>query len=255
MNPIAFKLFGFPIRYYSLFILLGVVISYFIIQKDLKKENIDKDTIFNMFFITIIMGIIGARLYYIVFNFSYYKENILEMIQIYNGGLAIHGGIIMGLITLYIYTKKHKLNFFKITDTIAPCLLLSQALGRWGNFFNSEAYGIKTTLSHLENIHIPSFIIKGMYINGSYYTPTFFYESILCFLGFVIIVVYKKYRNNLKVSTSLYLIIYGLIRLFIERYRLDALMLFDIKVAQLVSIIMIITAIILLLTRKKTTNI
>ncbi len=255
MNPVAFNLFGLQIRFYSLFILLGVTISYFIIKKEFVKEQINEEVLFNMFFLTIIFGIIGARFYYVIFNFSYYKNHILEIIQIYNGGLAIHGGIIAGLITLKVYTKKYNIDFFKTTDIIAPCLILSQGIGRWGNFFNSEAYGTKTTLHHLQNLHIPNFVIKGMHIDGSYYTPTFFYESILCIIGFIILLLCKKYFNKKGITTGLYLIIYGLIRFFIESYRLDSLMIFNFKAAQIVSIVMLFIGLIIIIKFSKTKNV
>ena len=250
MNPIAFSIFGLQIRYYSIFILFGITISYFMIKRQLKSE-MDEEVLFNMFFITIIMGILGARTYYVIFNISYYKNNILEIIQIYNGGLAIHGAILSGLITLYYYTKKYNLKFLKITDAIAPFLILSQGIGRWGNFFNSEAYGTKTSLAHLQNLHLPKFIINGMHINGVYYTPTFLYESILCFLGFLVLIILKKKMKTDGLITSFYLIIYGIIRFFIESYRLDSLMFLNIKMAQIISIIMIIIGFLMIILFKK----
>lgn len=252
MNPVAFSIFGFGIRYYSLFILGAVLLSYFLITKEAKKFDVDKDFIFNMFFWSIIIGIFGARLYYVLFSWDYYGGNFKEIFKIYNGGLAIHGGILAGLITVYIYTRKHKFRFLKALDMIAPYLILSQSIGRWGNFFNSEAYGMAVSRETLENLLIPNFIIKGMHINGLYYFPTFFYESILCFLGFIILYNFRK-RKSTKVgqTTALYLIFYGIIRFFIEALRTDSLIFVGLKAAQLVSIIMIIAGIYLLIKSRK----
>lgn len=246
MSPIAFSIFGLDVRYYSLFILIGVGIAYFMIVKEAKRFNISSDFIFNMFFWTLVVGIIGARLYYVVFNWDYFGSHISEIWQIWNGGLAIHGGIIFGLIMVSIYTKKHNIRTIKIIDMIVVPLILAQALGRWGNFFNSEAYGAATTLNHLRNLHIPEFVIDGMNINGIYYTPTFFYESLWCLLGFIIMFVLRR-RKFIKVGqvTSIYLIWYGVGRFFIEASRTDSLILLGFKMAQIVSIVFVVIGLIL----------
>lgn len=248
MNPVFFSIFGLEIRYYSLFILIGVFLSYFMMIREAKKFNISADDIFNMFFWTIIIGIIGARLYYVVFNWEYFGSHISEIWQIWQGGLAIHGGIIFGLITMSICARKYNLRLLRILDMAAPPLILAQAIGRWGNFFNSEAYGVATSLNHLRSLHIPEFIIDGMQINGIYYTPTFFYESLWCFLGFLILMIVKRLKY-VKVGqiASIYLMWYGVGRFFIEASRTDSLTLLGFKVAQIVSLIMIIIGAVLFL--------
>lgn len=246
MNPIAFKIFGFEIRYYSLFILTGVILAYFLIVKEAKRFKIKEDEIFNMFFYTLIVGIIGARAYYVLFTWEYFGRHIDEIIKIWEGGLAIHGGIIAGTITIAIYCKHHNLNLLKILDIISPAVILAQSIGRWGNFFNSEAYGAATTLGHLKSLHIPGFIIKGMKINGIYYTPTFFYESLWCLLGFIIMIIIRRFKL-IKTGQifSFYLIWYGIGRFFIESLRTDSLIFMGFKAAQIVSIIMIIIGILI----------
>lgn len=252
MNPIAFKIFGFEIRYYSLFILLGVTIAYFMIMREAKKFKMNEDSIFNMFFWTLIIGIIGARIYYVIFNWDYFGSHMNEIWQIWQGGLAIHGGILFGLIALLIYCKKNKINVTKILDMIVPSLILAQAIGRWGNFFNSEAYGAATTYAHLKKLHIPNFIISGMHINGIYYTPTFFYESLWCLLGFIILMIirHRKY-TKIGMQVGFYLIWYSVGRFFIEASRTDSLILCGFKAAQIVSIIMIIVGIVLIVKASK----
>lgn len=246
MSPVFFTIFGLEIRYYSLFILIGVFIAYFMMTKEAKRFNISADDIFNMFFWTMIIGIAGARLYYVVFNWEYFSSHISEIWQIWQGGLAIHGGIIFGLITIAIYTKKYNIRLIRILDMAVVPLILAQAIGRWGNFFNSEAYGVATSLNHLQSLHIPEFVIRGMNINGIYYTPTFFYESIWCFIGFIILLVARK-TKYIKIGqlTSIYMMWYGVGRFFIEASRTDSLTLLGIKVAQIVSIIMFIIGIVL----------
>ena len=247
MNPIAFTLFDFEVRWYSIFILIGVILAYLQLMIEVKKFKMSEDSIFNMTFWTLIIGIIGARLYYVLFNWEYFGSHIGEIWQIWQGGLAIHGGIITGLITIALYCRKNDMRTIKILDMVVPGVILAQAIGRWGNFFNSEAYGAATTIEHLQSLHVPNFIIEGMHINGTYYTPTFFYESLWCVCGFLMIYIIRS-RKYCKVSqaTAIYLIWYGLGRFFIEASRTDSLMFLGFKIAQIVSIIMIIIGIILI---------
>lgn len=246
MNPVALNVFGFEVRWYSLLILIGVLIAFFSIMREAKKFNISGDFIFNMFFWTIIIGILGARLYFVIFNWGWFGSHISEIWQIWRGGLAIHGGIIFGLITISIYCRKYNIRTLKIIDMIVVPLILAQAIGRWGNFFNNEACGPASTLNHLQSLHIPMFIINGMEGNGVYYTPTFFYESLWCILGFIILLVAKKFRF-LKIGqlTSIYLIWYGIGRFLIEALRTDPLTFLGFKMAQIVSLIMILIGVVL----------
>lgn len=241
MNPVLITLFGFEIRWYSVLILSGVLIAIFLLIKEGKRFNIPKDFLFNMAFWVVIFGIIGARLYYCIFNFNLYKDNLIDIFKIWEGGLAIHGGIIAGFITLLIYTKKYSVNTLKITDMTVIPLLLAQAIGRWGNFFNSEAHGAATTYYHLKELHIPEKIIEGMKIGNVYYHPTFFYESIYCLIGFVILLFVRRYRYLKRGQlTALYLMYYSVGRFFIESLRTDSLMFGAFKVAQLVSVVLFI---------------
>ena len=195
MNPILLQIGSIKIYYYSIMILIGVIIGSFLVIKESNKFNISKNKTTDMLFYTMIFGIIGARIYYVLFNLNYYSKNIIDIIKIWEGGLAIHGGIIAGSLYIIYYTRKNKINTLKMFDICAPGILIGQALGRWGNFFNGEAHGPITTLEHLKNLHIPNFIIKGMYINGNYYIPTFFYESLWCIIGLIIILLIKRTKK------------------------------------------------------------
>ncbi|MBP3921245.1 MAG: prolipoprotein diacylglyceryl transferase [Bacilli bacterium] len=246
MNPILIQIGTIKIYWYSIIIILGIIIGTLLINVEAKKHNISKEKISDMMFYTIIIGVIGARIYYVIFNLNYYINNPLDIIKVWEGGLAIHGGIIAGAITMIYYTKKHNLNTLKTFDICAPGLLIGQAIGRWGNFFNSEAHGPITTLEHLQNQKIPNFIIEGMNINGNYYLPTFFYESLCCILGLLIILIIRKTKiPKIGQITSFYLIWYSIERFIIESYRTDSLMLNNLKQAQIISIIMIIIGIII----------
>lgn len=231
------------IHLYSICICLAMIIGIFLLLRESKKFNIPENFIIDLSLGTIISAIIGARIYYVLFNLQYYS-NIIDIFKVWEGGLAIHGGIIGGIIFLIFYTKKHKVNTLRILDMSVVSLVIGQAIGRWGNFFNYEAHGSLTTKTFLESIHIPNFIINGMYINNHYYQPTFLYESIWCFLLFLTLYFYKKRKcTKLGQTTALYLILYSVGRFFIESLRTDSLLLFNFKIAQLVSIIMIIIGI------------
>lgn len=241
MNRIALDLGFIQIYWYSIMILIAILLGLIVIYKEVKRQGVNEDFFINLAFYTIIVGIIGARLYYVLFNFNYYKNNLFEILEIWNGGLAIHGAIIFGTIFVFFYCKKYKVNFLKIADILVVGLLLAQAIGRWGNFFNQEAYGIVVERVQLEKMFIPKFIIEGMYIKGSYYTPTFLYEFIWNILGviFLMIMRRRKYRK-IGQTFSLYLMWYSIGRFFIEGLRTDSLMLGELRIAQFVSIVMFI---------------
>ena len=251
MNRVAFNIFGFNVYYYSLCILLGVIIAYILITREGKKQGLPKEFISDLIFYTLIIGILGARVYYCVFNLNYYLANPSEILKIYNGGLAIHGGVIAGLIFVYFYTKKKNVSFIKILDIVAPAVIIAQSFGRWGNFFNQEAHGGITTYQNLKNMHIPEFIINGMHIEDKYYYPTFFFESIWCLIGFIILMIARRNKNLRKgFQIGFYFIWYGIGRFFIETLRTDSLMFFGLKIAQIVSLIGIIIGIIIIVTNR-----
>lgn len=251
MNRVAFNIIGFNVYYYSLCILLGVIVAYILITREGKKQGLPKEFISDLIFYTLIIGILGARVYYCVFNLDYYLANPSEILKIYNGGLAIHGGVIAGLIFVYFYTKKKNVSFIKILDIVAPAVIIAQSFGRWGNFFNQEAHGGITTYQNLKNMHIPEFIINGMHIEGKYYYPTFFFESIWCLIGFIILMIARRNKNLRKgFQIGFYFIWYGIGRFFIEAFRTDSLMLFGLKIAQIVSLIGIIIGIIIIVTNR-----
>lgn len=252
MNPILIEIGNIKIYWYSVMILLGVLIGSYLVLRESKRFNISKSKISDMLFYTIIFGIIGARIYYVIFNFDYYINNPIDIIKVWEGGLAIHGGIIAGVIYLIYYTKKNNLNTLLITDICVPGVLIGQALGRWGNFFNGEAHGPITTLEYLQNLHLPKFIINGMNIDGNYYIPTFFYESLWCLIGLIIVLLIRRILKIKKGNiTGFYLIWYGIGRFLIEQLRTDSLMLNTLKQAQIISIIMIIIGIIMLIYSRK----
>ncbi len=248
MNPVLFTYGNFEIRWYSVLILIAVFLSYFFIKKEAGRFGVKKDFTFNLMFWTLIFGIIGARLYYVLFNWSEYAINPISILKIWEGGLAIHGGLIAGLITVLLYTKKYHMRTIRILDFIVVPLLLAQAIGRWGNFFNGEAHGAATTVEALKSLFVPDFVIKGMVIDNIVYMPTFYFESLVCFGAFIILLIIRRLKY-LKVGTltAAYLLIYGVLRFFIEFSRTDALLLGGFKIAQIVSVIMALVGLAILM--------
>lgn len=248
MNRVALDLGFIQVYWYSIFIFLGMLTACILIYREAKRRNIDNDFLVDLTFYALIFGIIGARLYYVVFNLDYYLSHPIEIFQIWNGGLAIHGGLFAGLITVLVYCKRKKVKAIHILDMIVVGIIIGQAIGRWGNFFNQEAYGAITSLEALQAQPIPNFVIKNMYILGAYRQPTFFYESIGCLLGFIVLL-FLRTKKDLKQGTltAAYLIWYGFLRFFIESMRSDALMLGPLKIAQLVSLGFVLVGIIMII--------
>lgn len=234
MNPIAFYVFGISIRWYGILIATGMLFGIILAKYNCKCRDINFDSLLDVVLITLPIAIIGARLYYVVFQFNDYKDNLLNVFNIRQGGLAIHGGIIFALISAFIITRYKNINFLKLIDVAAPSIIIAQALGRWGNFFNSEAHGGPVAYSFIA--HFPSFIQKGMYINGVYYQPTFLYESIWNVFVFVILMIILRKNKRYGIVFFTYLGLYSIGRFFIEGLRTDSLMLGPIRVAQLVSL-------------------
>jgi phosphatidylglycerol---prolipoprotein diacylglyceryl transferase len=234
MNPIAFSIGGFDIRWYGILIATGMVLGILMANYNCKWRTVDYDNLLNIVLLAIPIGIVGARLYYVIFEFKNYENNILEAFNIRNGGLAIHGGLIFGIGSALIYTKIKKLNFIKFADVAAPSIILAQALGRWGNFFNQEAHGDVVSYEFIK--HFPMFIQNGMNINGVYYNPTFLYESIWNIIVFIILMIMlRKSKRNGIVFFS-YIGLYSVGRFIIEGMRTDSLMLGNIRMAQFVSL-------------------
>ncbi len=256
MNRIAVDLGFIQIYWYSIFMFMSILVGAIICYFEMRKRGISDTFLTNLIFYNVIFGIAGARLYYVLFNFNLYKNNPVEMLEIWNGGLAIHGAIIAGTIVTFIYCKKKKQSVLEIFDIIVVGLIIGQAIGRWGNFFNSEAYGAVTTLETLQSQGIPKFIIDGMYIMGAYHQPTFFYESVWNMFGFLAMIIIRRFYPYLKVGqlTAFYLIWYSTARFFIEGMRTDSLMLSSFKVAQIVSVILFIIGIVLFIVRGMGSN-
>lgn len=246
MDRVFLSIGPINIYWYSILIVISILIGMYFSVKEAKKNNLTKEFIYDLIFYLIPVAVIGARIYYVIFNFSEFKYNLFDIFKIWEGGLAIYGAVIASIIFIIYYCKKKEKNILLTLDTFAPYLILGQAIGRWGNFINKEAHGAITTYEYLKSIHIPNFIIEGMYINGSYYIPTFLYESLWNIIGFIILLIIRKinkYQSKGLLVFS-YFIWYGIGRFFIEGLRTDSLYIGIFRVSQLVSILLIIIGII-----------
>ncbi|NLZ48936.1 MAG: prolipoprotein diacylglyceryl transferase [Clostridiales bacterium] len=235
MNPVAFTIFGIDIRWYGILISIGMIAAVYLSSFTCKWRDVDFDSLFDVVILALPFGIIGARLYYVIMEFEQYKDNLWDIFNIRQGGLAIHGGLILAILTTYLYTRHKKYDFWAMADVAAPCIILAQAIGRWGNFMNGEAHGGEVTKEFISKF--PAFIQKGMYINGSYYHPTFLYESLWNLLVCIILLILLKKSKRKGIVIFSYMGLYSIARYFIEALRTDSLWLGPFRVAQLVSII------------------
>ncbi|MDD4725565.1 MAG: prolipoprotein diacylglyceryl transferase [Tissierellia bacterium] len=240
MDPIAFTIFGLEVRWYGILIASAVVIGTILAIKEAKRKGISEDTILDLLLFVLPAAIIGARLHYVLFSWDNYKNNLIEILNIRGGGLAIHGAVIAGVIVGLIFAKVKKISFWELADIIAPSLILGQSIGRWGNYANQEAYGGPTDLPW-------AIVVDGVKVH-----PTFLYESIWNLLVFLFLVYYS--RKMIKKDGEvflLYIIIYSIGRLFIEGLRTDSLMFGPFRIAQLLSLASIIIGAFIFYKRRK----
>lgn len=240
MDPVAFKIFGIEVMWYGILISLGVLIGTAIALRETKRQGINENDFIDMLLYAIPAALIGARIYYVIFSWDYYKDNLSQIFNFRGGGLAIHGAIISAVIVAILFTRKRRMNFWQIADIASPSIILGQAIGRWGNYINQEAYGTPTDLPW------------GIMIDGIKVHPTFLYESIGDFLVFLFLLWYR--RKKVKVSGEvflLYIMLYSIVRFFVEGLRTDSLMFGPIRVAQLVSVITVILSLFYINKRRK----
>lgn len=240
MDPVAFQIFGLEVRWYGILIASGVLIGAILAIREAKRVGLDEETLMDFLIWEVPLCLVGARLYYVIFSWDLYRDNPIEALNTRNGGLAIHGAIITAIIVAIIFTKIRKIDFWTIADVCAPSLVLAQSIGRWGNYINQEAHGGPTNLPW------------GIMVNGVKVHPTFLYESIWNFLVFLFLLWYSRSKQKVKGEVFLlYIALYSFIRFFIEGLRTDSLMLGPIRVAQLVSIIGVASAIYILNKKRK----
>ena len=252
LNPIAFQIGGLEVHWYGIIIASAVVLAVFLAVREGERRGLNEDVFYDLILWAIPISIITARIYYVIFEWSYYSQHPSEIYRIWDGGIAIYGCLIGAVIVFIIFCRHRHLPVWLVLDVAAPTVILAQGIGRWGNFMNQEAHGLPTTLAFLQQLHLPNFIIQQMKINGVYYQPTFLYESVWDVLGFIVLVS-LRHRSKLfkrgEVFFS-YVIWYSFGRFFVEGMRTDSLMLGSLRVSQWLSVILFVGAICWLLARR-----
>lgn len=268
------NVFGITIAYYGMIIALGMLLGVSLILHRAKKDGLDPDQCLDICIFTIIFAVIGARIYYVAFAWDYYKDNLLSIFNIRQGGLAIYGGVLAGILTAYIMCRIKKIPFLQFADLAAPGLLVGQIMGRWGNFFNREAFGDYTNSLFAMAIPTDYYVGKGTLtgmVNSGIITsemanhmqvydgmqwitvhPTFLYESVWNLLLLIVIVIYRKHKKFDGEIFLMYLWGYGLGRVWIEGLRSDSLMLpfLNMKVSQMLAAICVLVCSVLIVKKR-----
>jgi phosphatidylglycerol---prolipoprotein diacylglyceryl transferase len=252
IDRVAIALGPFQIYWYGVIIMSGAFIGLLIATRESERLFLPRETFVDLVFFAIPISIIFARVYYVIFKWEYYSAHPNQILAIWEGGLAMHGVLLGAILTIKVFSKVREILFWKITDILAPSLILGQAIGRWGNFINQEAHGGPVSRGFLEDLFLPEFIINQMYIEGTYYHPTFLYESLWNFGGFIVLMSLR--RTNLRRGELFltYIIYYSFGRFFIEGMRTDSLMLTEnLRIAQVISIVLTLVAIQIIWYRRK----
>lgn len=238
-GPIAVSIAGFDIRWYGILIASGALLALYISYRRAPRCGLASEDVLDIVLGILPVGILGARIYYVIFNWDYYSHSPSEIINIRSGGLAIHGGLILGMITAYVICRYKKISFIDAADLILPSVALAQAIGRWGNFFNNEAYGTETTL--------PWAII----IDDKSVHPTFLYESVWCFIMFIALSYAFKRRKFSGQIACMYGLLYAPERFLVEGLRTDSLMIGFLRQAQVISIVIFVVSLALYMYLKR----
>lgn len=241
----AFSFLGIDVYWYGIIIALGLISAFIYGSYASEKEGISQNDFLNMFIIAVPCAIIGARLYYCIFSFDEYKDNLTDIFNLRQGGLAIYGGVIAAAIVVLVYCKIKKIKYTKVLDILAVGLLIGQCIGRWGNFVNGEAFG--TAANHFLAMTIVS---NGRTIAENVH-PTFLYESLWNLLGIAVLLIYKRKRLFSGELFCLYMVWYGFGRMFIEGLRTDSLYIGDYRISQLLSAVILIVGILLIIRGRK----
>lgn len=234
-TSIAISLGPLTIRWYGILVALAFSIGAYIAYSQAKRLKLDTEELLNILIIIIPSSIIGARLYYVAMRWDFYGTHTSQILKTWMGGLAVHGGIIAAVLAIFLYCRLRKQNFLTWLDILSPSLALGQAIGRWGNYFNQEAYGYETNLPW------------AMFIDGAYRHPTFLYESLWALLVFLLLYTLSKRAHHTGAIFAIYMIAYSVGRFFIEMLRTDSLMIGPLRMAMVISVLCVIGGIIILI--------
>lgn len=231
--PKTFSIFGFNIAMYGIIIAIAMLVGTLVAAAMYKKDGKNPDLVWDFIIFGIIFGVIGARLYYVIFQWDYYKDNLLKIFNLREGGLAIYGGVIAAFITVFVFSKIKKIDFFDFLDSLVPGLILGQAIGRWGNFFNREVFGqysdgflaMRLPIDAVRPTDISADLATHIAPGANYIDvhPTFLYESLWNLGVFLLIFFLRRHKKFAGEMALLYLGGYGLGRAWIEGIRTDQL--------------------------------
>lgn len=235
INPVAFKLWGIEIYFYGMIIALAFCFATVLALNHCSKYDIKQDDIIDFLLVVIPIAIVGARLYYVCFSWDKYKDNLSEIFRVWHGGIAIYGAIFASVITAYLFATARRINKYKFFDFLSPYLVLGQAIGRWGNFVNQEAYGVETNLPWRMEILDPT----NLQIISVH--PTFLYEFLWNLGVFAFLMWFRKRKKLHGEVFMLYMALYALGRFWIEGLRVDSLYLGPLRISQVVAAVLGIT--------------
>ncbi|MCD1258502.1 prolipoprotein diacylglyceryl transferase [Paenibacillus athensensis] len=282
LNPIAFSVGPIDVHWYGIILGTAALVGLLLAVREGKRFGMSPDFFMDLLLIGVPSAIVGARLYYVVFQWSDYKNNLAEIFMIWHGGIAIYGALIGAIIGAYIYTRRKGYSFWRIADICAPSLIAGQMIGRWGNFVNQEAHGGPVSESFLrDTLHLPGWIVNQMDIQGVFYHPTFLYESMWNLVGLVVLLLLRR-RPFLRAGELFigYFIWYSIGRFYVEGLRTDSLdftgpawlaglmnaiwspmkLVFEpgvltyggnVRISQLLSVLIVVAAIVLVVVRRK----
>lgn len=239
VNPVAFNLFGKDVYWYGVLIATGIILAVILCTHLAKQQNLTADNILDVVLWGAPAGIIGARLYYCAFRFEHYADNLLDVFKIWEGGLAVYGGIIGACIAAYAYCRYKKIDWKKLFDVCVPGVMLGQAIGRWGNFVNREAFGGETSLPWRMELHTSGG--SEMFVH-----PTFLYESLWSLCGVFLLIWLNKHKKKDGQVCFTYFIWYGVGRFFIEGLRTDSLYWGPFRISQVVALLTAVLGAVLL---------
>ncbi|SDW45301.1 Prolipoprotein diacylglyceryl transferase [Marininema mesophilum] len=223
INPVAVSLGPIQVHWYGIIMGTAALLGLWIAMREGRRHGLEDELFLDMMIWVIPAAIVGARLYYVLFEWDYYLQNPGDIIAVWKGGLAIHGGLIGAVISGVFFVKRKGMPFLKLADIVAPSIILGQAIGRWGNFMNQEAHGGEVSRTFLENLHLPNWLIGQMQIQGAYYHPTFLYESLWNIVGFLLLLGLRRLNPRRGEIFFSYLMWYSMGRFFIEGLRTDSL--------------------------------
>lgn len=257
IDPIALHIGPLIVHWYGIILGTGALVGLIFAIREGRRFGVPADFFLDLLMIGVPVAILSARTYYVAFEWPYYARHPEDIIAVWKGGLAIHGALIGSVLVGLFFARRRGVSFWWLMDVAAPSIIIGQAIGRWGNFVNQEAHGGPVSRAFLENLHLPNWIIEQMNIGGTYYHPTFLYESIWNALGFLLLITVRRVlvlrRGELS---ALYAVWYSIGRTYIEGMRTDSLMLTPtIRIAQVVGLVLIVSGLAFIVYRRRQTDV